>query len=116
MKIILDVENTATTRNGKMHLDPFEPDNKLVMIGILKEDGQEQLYNIDKGSPYHHLLIQRTLDNTTLLIGHNIVYDLMWLWECGFKYDGSVFDTMLGEYILQRGVKEPLSLQMCADR
>ena len=116
MKIILDVENTTTTRNGKMHLDPFEPDNKLVMIGILKEDGQEQLYNIDKGSPYHHLLIQRTLDNTTLLIGHNIVYDLMWLWECGFKYDGSVFDTMLGEYILQRGVKEPLSLEMCADR
>ena len=43
-------------------------------------------------------------------------HDLLWLWECGFKYDGNVFDTMLGEYILQRGQKEPLSLEACAER
>jgi DNA polymerase I-like protein with 3'-5' exonuclease and polymerase domains len=40
----------------------------------------------------------------------------MWLWESGFTYDGRVFDTMLGEYILQRGQKEPLSLEACAER
>ena len=40
----------------------------------------------------------------------------MWLWECGFKYDGPVFDTMLTEYILQRGLKEPLHLKDCALR
>ena len=34
MKLILDVENTVTKKNGKMHLDPFEPTNKLVMVGI----------------------------------------------------------------------------------
>jgi DNA polymerase I-like protein with 3'-5' exonuclease and polymerase domains len=56
------------------------------------------------------------LDNTQLLIAHNAPHDLLWLWESGFKYDGKVFDTMLGEYILQRGQKEPLSLDACAQR
>ena len=32
MKLTLDVENTVTKRDGKMHLDPFEPDNTLVMV------------------------------------------------------------------------------------
>jgi len=33
MKLTLDVENTVTHRDGKLHLDPFETDNKLVMVG-----------------------------------------------------------------------------------
>tara|TARA_Y100000114_G_scaffold71152_1_gene65132 strand:- start:2929 stop:4722 length:1794 start_codon:yes stop_codon:yes gene_type:complete len=40
----------------------------------------------------------------------------MWLWESGFKYDGVVFDTMLAEYVLQKGIKKPLSLEACAER
>ena len=35
--------------------------------------------------------IQALLDRATILIGHNLVYDLMWLWESGFKYDGAIF-------------------------
>ena len=35
MKIILDVENTTTKRDGKLHLDPFEPDNSLTLVGII---------------------------------------------------------------------------------
>ena len=41
---------------------------------------------------------------------------LVWLWESGFTYDGDIFDTMLGEYVLQRGQKEALSLEACAER
>ena len=33
MKLTLDVENTVTKRDGKMHLDPFEPDNTLAQMG-----------------------------------------------------------------------------------
>jgi hypothetical protein len=33
MKLTLDVENTVTHRDGKMHLDPFEADNSLTMVG-----------------------------------------------------------------------------------
>jgi DNA polymerase I-like protein with 3'-5' exonuclease and polymerase domains len=53
---------------------------------------------------------------TTLLIMHNAQHDLMWLWECGYKYDGPIYDTMLAEYLLMRGQKEPLSLDACAQR
>ena len=110
MKLTLDVENTVTHRNGKMHLDPFESTNRLVMVGCLTDTGKEYLFRDDFTG------VQELIDSATILIGHNIVHDLMWLWECGFKYEGSVFDTMLGEYVLQRGNKQPLSLEACAER
>ena len=112
MKLILDVENTVTKRDDKMHLDPFEKDNQLIMVGCLTEDGKEYLFHHETGFDG----LQELLDNTTILVGHNISYDLMWLWECGFKYDGDVFDTMLVEYIMLRGQKKPLSLEACAER
>ena len=115
MKLVLDVENTVVTRDGKLHLDPFEPDNSLIMVGALTEGGDEYLYRMDGDVSYFEE-IQELLDRTTVLIGHNIVHDLMWLWESNFKYSGAVFDTMLGEYIIQRGQKQALSLEMCAER
>jgi len=115
MKLTLDVENTVTKRDGKMHLDPFEADNKLVMVGCLEDDGTRHLFNMD-GEENNFDAIQSLLDRATILIGHNFAYDLMWLWESGFKYDGAIFCTMLTEYVLQRGVKEPLHLKDCANR
>ena len=115
MKLVLDVENTVTEREGKLHLDPFESDNSLIMVGALTESGDEYLYRMDEDTSYFNK-IQELLDKTTVLIGHNIVHDLMWLWESNFKYNGDVFDTMLGEYVLQRGQKQALSLEMCAER
>jgi len=115
MKLTIDVENTVTKRDGKMHLDPFEADNKLVMVGCRTDKGVEYLYNMDRDGE-SVVGIQELLDATTILIGHNIAYDLMWLWESGFKYDGVVFDTMLAEYVLQKGIKKPLSLEACAER
>jgi len=122
MKIILDVENTTTKRDGKLHLDPFEPDNSLTLVGVLDWleydseifvfDHKEKRITDDDSKER----LQRVLDNTTLLIGHNLQYDLQWLWACGFKYQGQIFDTMLGEYILQRGQKQSVSLENCALR
>jgi DNA polymerase I-like protein with 3'-5' exonuclease and polymerase domains len=120
MKLTLDVENTTTKRNGKLHLDPFEPTNSLTMVGMLTDTGLERRITFDHSevmpTPNGHEQVQEWLDKATILIGHNIAYDLVWLWESGFKYDGAVFDTMLVEYVLQRGIKEPLSLEACANR
>ena len=120
MKLTLDVENTVTKRDGKMHLDPFEPDNTLVMVGVLTDQGQEDLITFDHSEhpPMSgaDTILQQYLDDATILICHNAVHDLLWLWESGFKYNGPVYDTMLAEYVLQRGRKEPLSLEACADR
>ena len=103
-----------------MHLDPFEPENTLVMVGMLDGTGLEQIITFDHTEHPPTLngrqTVQDRLDRATLLVAHNAPHDLMWLWESGFTYNGEVFDTMLGEYILQRGQKEPLSLEACAER
>ena len=120
MILILDVENTTTTRAGKLHLDPFEKDNSLTQVGTLDQSGNEHIFTFDhsekQGTPFDHQCVQSMLDKTTVLVAHNAVHDLLWLWESGFTYTGKVFDTMLGEYILQRGQKQPLSLDACAER
>ena len=117
MKLTIDVENDVLKRGGKIHMDPFEADNKLVMVGILTDKGNEYLFRTDTDEQTVWVeKIQSLLDSATMLIGHNIVHDLMWLWESNFTYDGEIFDTMLGEYILQRGQQQPLSLEACAER
>ena len=120
MKLTLDVENTVTHRDGKMHLDPFEPENSLTMVGVLTDQDYEAHFPFDhsehESQHDYHERVQWFLDEATVLIMHNAAHDLLWLWESGFKYNGPVFDTMLGEYVLQRGIKEPLSLEACAER
>ena len=120
MKITLDVENTVTKRDGKVHMDPFEPENTLVMVGMLTDQGQCLTFPFDHADrpnqEDYYERVQMLLDEATVLICHNAAHDLLWLWESGFNYDGPVFDTMLAEYVLQRGQKEPLSLEACAER
>ena len=120
MILTLDVENTVTKRNGKMHLDPFEPDNTLVMVGMLDDHMNETIVTFDHAEQQPttdgRRIVQDALDSTRLLVAHNAPHDLVWLWESGFTYDGDIFDTMLGEYVLQRGQKELLSLEACAER
>jgi len=120
MKLTLDVENTVTKRDGKLHLDPFEPENSLTMIGVLTDQDVEMHFPFDHADvpnqEDYRERVQWFLDEATVLIMHNAAHDLLWLWESGFKYDGPVFDTMLAEYVLQRGIKEPLSLEACAER
>ena len=123
MRLVLDVENTTNKRREKLHLDPYEEGNFLVQVGMQNADNDKELHivtldHVEKKdtSGAGRKLVQQVLDMTTLLIMHNAQHDLMWLWECGFKYDGAIYDTMLAEYILLRGQKEPLSLEACAER
>ena len=111
----VDVETSwQKTETGGYDPSPFHEDNILVSVGI-----NEQYYftnhseRVDKGC---YEKIQDTLDKTTLLVGHNIKFDLMWLLEAGFKYTGRVYDTMLGEYILNRGIRKSLTLEMSCRR
>ena len=120
MQLILDVENTVTNKNKKKHLDPFESGNTLVMVGMKPVDGDAQVVVFDHSqsepTPNGMKIVQQALDSTTLLIGHNISHDLIWLWESGFVYNGEVYDTMLGEYVMLRGQSMPLDLGSVAQR
>jgi DNA polymerase I-like protein with 3'-5' exonuclease and polymerase domains len=61
-------------------------------------------------------ILQDALDKTDILVGHNIKFDLMWLRECGFKYNKKLYCTMVAEYVLLRSKKLPLSLAECCKR
>jgi DNA polymerase I-like protein with 3'-5' exonuclease and polymerase domains len=126
--LILDIENTVSNRNERKHLDPFEPDNTLVMIGCKwVPDG---VFSEEQCDPYIAIFdhseaqatangrdcIQDYLDSADLVVGHNLSHDLVWLWESGFRYEGKIFDTMLGEYVLLRGQNMPLDLGSVATR
>jgi len=104
-------------------MDPFEISNQLVQVGMVNADNHDEIHivNIDHDeakdtSGAGRKLVQDILDITTLLIMHNAQHDLMWLWESGFKYDGLIYDTMLAEYILDRGQRSELNLGACAER
>ena len=120
MKLTIDIENTVVTLpSGKVLLDPFTEGNKLVLVCTKTDTGKESSFWF--GHSTHHTknaqrLLQAQLDEATVLICHNAQHELVWLWETGFKYDGPVFDTMLVEYLFQRAIKEPLSLQAVAER
>ena len=109
---ILDVENTVTNKNGKSHLDPFERTNSLVMVGIYPLNATDSSTYIfdhcditkDDDIVHNRNTVQRILDEPTPLVGHNISHDLLWLWESGFVYTGRVYDTMLSQHILNRGL------------
>ena len=112
---VVDVETSwQVTDTGGYDPSPYHPDNILVSVGINDEYYfTNHSERIDDGC-YHN--IQSILDKTTLLVGHNIKFDLMWLLEAGFKYSGRVYDTMLGEYILNRGIRKSLTLEMSCRR
>jgi DNA polymerase I-like protein with 3'-5' exonuclease and polymerase domains len=53
---------------------------------------------------------QAALNFADVLVGHNIKFDLTWIKECGFTYEGHIYDTMVAEYILARARRWPLGL------
>ena len=120
MKLTIDVENTAQKLStGKVLVDPFTPDNKLVLVCTKKDGGEESSFWFNHST--HNTenakeLLQAQLDQATVLICHNAQHELVWLWDTGFVYDGPIFDTMLVEYLFQRGQKEPLSLEAIAEK
>jgi|TARA_R110000822_G_scaffold22951_2_gene71311 DNA polymerase I-like protein with 3'-5' exonuclease and polymerase domains len=120
MKLTVDIENTVSKLpSGKTLLDPFTDGNRLVLVCTKKDTGEESSFWFDHST--HSTdnakeLLQEQLDEASVLICHNAQHELVWLWETGFTYDGPVFDTMLVEYLFQKAVKEPLSLQAIAER
>ena len=120
MKLTVDIENTVSRLpSGKILLDPFTKGNKLVLVCTKKDTGEESSFWFDHtthSTDNAKKLLQDQLDEATVIICHNAQHELIWLWDTGFVYDGPVFDTMLVEYLFQRAVKQPLSLEAIATR
>lgn len=122
MQLVVDVENTYQKRNGGTDGSPYNTLNKLVSVGFYSDtcnayvcvnhkEREEETEDLNTFAA-----IQHSLESATLLIGHNIKHDLAWLYSCGFKYEGKVWDTMIAEYVMAKGVRTPLSLKEVAKK
>ena len=122
MITVLDVETTFVVgENRRSDPSPFCPDNRLVSVQYSQNFQKPEFVWFHHAKQNFNKIessqkIQKILDSTTLLVGHNIKFDLMWLLETGFTYNKKVYDTMLGEYMLLRGQKWGISLADCCAR
>jgi len=110
---VLDIETTFTQDGDNT---PYNLSNKLVSVGV---NDEYIFFNHDEFTGdirNSHNKLQSILDKTTLMVGHNLKFDLSWLLECGFKYEGKIWDTMVAESVLFRGQRRPLSLKECCRR
>jgi DNA polymerase I-like protein with 3'-5' exonuclease and polymerase domains len=134
MRILyLDFETSDTKiyKNGKIKSrspSPYLSSNFLVSFGYrcvgysdLDDSGYHFFRHNEIGSGSSEITkasvrkLQKLLDECELLVAFNAKFELQWLLEAGFKYDGPVRCPMVIEYILARGVKRPLSLASLCD-
>lgn len=117
--IILDVENSVDCPIGKFKGSPHWPMNKIVMLGsrVLFDTGFYARTECASG-----IIIYPALENTLMLVGHNIKHDLLMLMHADqspiidFVNRGGVFwDTQLVEYILSDQTLMYQSLDELAD-
>ena len=114
MITVFDIETSYQIIGKKKDPSFNDPNNFIVSIGL---NDEYFFFNHSeyKGEP-DIKSVQDILDKTTLLVGHNIKFDLAWLLATGFTYSGKIYDTMIGEYVLNRGVKKSLKLKHCCER
>lgn len=119
--LVLDVETTIDWSKKGGSPSPYIETNKLVSIGLepLVTDVCEYFcfyHNEEPATEGGYTRVQYHLNNCSMLIGHNIKFDLQWLWAANFEYTGSVYDTMVQEYLNAGGQWVNTDLGSCLDR
>ena len=113
--VVLDIECTK-----KPIFKPWQPQAYLcsVCIELPTKESKVWFFNPEVGNAEDNLAeIQKTLDSTTVLVGHNIKFDLLWLQHIKLNLEKhSVFDTMVAEYLLraQKSTEDGLTLNAVA--
>jgi len=96
--LVLDVETSIKNKGN-----PFDRDNKLMLVGLLN-DKETAVFDIEYSvDPYKELLnnIQLAVDAADVLVGFNIKFDLHWLKRYGIDFSKKrVWDCQLVEFIL----------------
>lgn len=95
--LILDVETTISNKGN-----PFDETNKLCYVGLL--GSTPRTISIEYGDePYRHKLdeIQKDIDESEILVGFNIKFDLHWLRKYGINFVGKrIWDCQLVHFVL----------------
>lgn len=129
--LVLDLETKVTRYDeGRHDIDgsPYQPNNGIVSANWRVVDLDTLEIGPDHYSVFYHddlpafcfdgpEELQAAIDACDIIVAHNLKFDLMWLIEAWFKVDHKkVWCTMIGEYVLARGVGIALSLKETAIR
>lgn len=110
----LDVE-TSTAPNHY----PWSKDSFLSCVGILDADQKKNIYwynhrDIDVTKINFReqtRKIQAVIDSHTRMAGHNLAFDLLWLWHIGVDTSNiKCYDTQVGAYIISGQTRKMVSL------
>ena len=127
--LCVDVESTVQREDGRIDGSPFNENNYLVSVGacwirkgVTLDDIEYYFFDhndipadYNVRDPYNNLAYM--IEQADVLVGHNIKFDLHWLRESNFDISGKkYYCTMIGEYVLARGQKMPLSLDETSKR
>ena len=112
---VIDIETTTHNKRG-FAACPHDPNNYVVSLGMLISDGRNKVtYHDWHVSNHPHIdwemslknSILDILDHTTLIVGHNIAFDLLYLRRLfsrtqynSFIRSKMLWDTQIGEYLL----------------
>ena len=109
--LTFDIETTYGKTHGRVG-NRWDPDFGLCSIGWKYGDGEyDERYTVETvGGVRLGMLPEQglhfpDLTNVTLLVGHNIKFDLIWYWDhpeliAYLKRGGKIWDTMVVEYLL----------------
>lgn len=108
---VLDLE-TTNKQSFKRVANPFDADNKIVLLGTLIND------NV---GIWDKPVLDFTACDINCLVGHNIKFDLLYLWDYPRLQEwilkgGKIFDTMVAQYIIDAQKPESLSLDVLAPK
>ncbi len=119
--LTFDVETTHTHKpsGGTTALPYFG--NRLVSICYKWLDEEQVFYDCyyhETEPPTHSAAedFQTSLDYADVVVGQNIKFDLSWIRDCGFRYTGDIYDTMVAEYVLSKARRWPLGLAALAKK
>lgn len=113
--LILDTENTTFQKGN-----PFSTRNKCCAVGYYDGKGSPVILKIEyDDEPYGTALrtLQTQLDNSDLLVGFNLKYDLHWLRRYGLKFANKrLWDCQLAHFLITGHTQPYPALDDVAER
>ena len=116
--VVLDLE--VDLGGDRKDPSPYNKDNTFVALGyamrgidgssLYHDDECVYILNINESNFTEFNTFKRVLKNATYVVAHNAKFDLAWLREIGIECDAKIIDTMISEYVLNKGVRGKLSL------
>ena len=123
--IVLDLE--IDLGGNRKDPSPYNKDNTFVALGYTLRsphgyligselvtkyfDNEVVILNIEDSNFTEFNTFKRTLSNAKYVVAHNAKLDVAWLREIGIDCDVKIIDTMISEYVLNKGVRDKLSLE-----